>query len=119
MASLEMQFSEPYNRDVGGNTIIDRYLEQNLEVFREGAEKVMKFLIEIGQIVLVSQILYGRLRAFAARASQYHDRFPFGNAGLDGDEGIVFYQFPGLLIIFGDEFPFIPSNKVLVADRRG
>ena len=53
MIGAEAEFSDSYDRDVGGNTVIDRDLEQNLEVLRERAESSMKPLIEIGQIILV------------------------------------------------------------------
>src|SRR5262249_34077302 len=60
-----------------------------------------------------------RLSALAACAGNYHDRFSFGNSGFDDDERIIFYQLPGLLIIFGNVFPLISRKKVLITDGCG
>src|SRR5262245_1999276 len=119
MIGAEAEFSDPYDRDFSRNAVIDRDLEQNLEVLREGAKNPMKPLIEIGHIVFVRQILQRRLSALAACAGHYHDSFSFGNPGFDDDESIIFYQLPGLFIIFGDVFPFISRKKVLIADGCG
>src|SRR5215831_141998 len=112
MIGVEMEFSDSYNRDLSGNTVVNRDLEQNLEVLRKGAKGLMKPFIEIGQIVLVRQILHRPLSALAACAGHYHDRFSFGNSGFDGDDGIVFYQLPGHFIIFSDVLPLISRKKV-------
>src|SRR5215813_2582050 len=119
MIGAEAEFSDSYNRDIGGNTVIDRDLEQHMKVLREGAENPMKHLIEIGHIVLIRQILHCRLSSFASCAGHYHDRFSFGNSRFDGDKGIVFYQLPCLFIILGDEFPLISRKKVLIDNGGG
>src|SRR5215510_12305640 len=119
MIGVEVEFSDPYDRDVSGNAVIDRDFEQNLEVLREGAQSPLKPLIEISQIVFVSQILHRPLSALAACSGHYHDHFSFGNPGFDDDERIIFYQLSGLCIIFGDVFPLISRKKVLIADGCG
>src|SRR5262249_38446224 len=119
MIGVEMEFSDSYNRDLGGNTVVNRDLEQNLEVLRKGAEGLIKPFIEIGHIVLVRQILHRPLSALAACAGHYHDCFSSGNDGFDGHYGIGFYQRPRLLFIFGDVLPLISRKKVLSADGRG
>src|SRR5262245_38717820 len=119
MIGAVAEFSGSYNRDIGGNTVVDGNLEQHMKVPREGAENPLKPLIEIGHIVLVRQILRRRLSSLAACAGHYHDRFSFSNPGFDDDERIIFYQLPGLCIIFGDVFPLISRKKVLIADGCG
>src|SRR5262245_51151812 len=119
MIGADAEFSDPNDRDVSRNAVIDRDLEQNLEVLREEAKSPMKPCIEIRHRLLVRQILQSRLSALAACAGHYHDRFSFGNPGFDDDERVILYQLPGLFIIFGDVFPFISRKKVLIADGCG
>src|SRR5215813_4657626 len=119
MIGAEAELSDPYDRDVSGNTVIDSDLEHNLEILREGAESSLKPLIEIGHIALVRQILHRRLSAFAVCAGHYHDSFSFGDPGFDDDERIIFYQLPCLFIIFGDVIPLISRKEVLIADGCG